>query len=130
VTVTDASASILALAGNEPGSRHVRARLHSDSLAAPHLVDLEMANGLRPMRQRAQLTAKDVVAALRSLREPGIERYPHVPLLARCGERRENVTPYDASYIAMAEALGVPLLTADARLADAPGIRCEVELLT
>jgi predicted nucleic acid-binding protein len=82
------------------------------------------------MWQRAQLTAKDAMAALRSLRELEVERYPHVPLLARCWELRENVTAYDASYIALAEALGVPLLTADARLANAPGIRCEVELLT
>ena len=52
------------------------------------------------------------------------------PLIARCWELRHNVTAYDASYVALAEALGVPLLTADARLANAPGIRCEVELLT
>ena len=49
---------------------------------------------------------------------------------ARCWELRDNVTTYDAAYVALAEALRVPLLTADARLANAPGIRCEVELLT
>jgi predicted nucleic acid-binding protein len=51
-------------------------------------------------------------------------------LLRRCWELRDNVKTYDAAYIALAEALGVPLLTADARLANASGIRCEVELLS
>ena len=67
---------------------------------------------------------------MRRLQRFPINRHAHDPLLARCWELRENVTPYDASYVALAEALRVPLLTADARLANAPGIRCEVELLT
>ena len=58
-----------------------------------------------------------------------IERYPHVALLSRVWKLRHNLTPYDASYVALAEVLGAPLLTADARLAGAPGLRCEVELL-
>jgi predicted nucleic acid-binding protein len=51
-------------------------------------------------------------------------------LVTRCWQLRDNLKTYDAVYVALAEALGVPLLTADARLADATGIRCQVELLT
>jgi predicted nucleic acid-binding protein len=72
-------------------------------------------------------TAERAIGRLQALR---IERHTHSPLLPRIWGLRENVTPYDAAYVALAEALGVPLLTADARLANAPGIRCEVELLT
>ena len=67
---------------------------------------------------------------MRRLQRFASTRHAHRPLLPRCWELRDNVTPYDAAYVALAEALGVPLLTADARLANAPGIRCEVELLT
>jgi predicted nucleic acid-binding protein len=58
-----------------------------------------------------------------------LERAAHRPLLTRCWELRENVSVYDAAYVALAEALDVVLLTADARLVRAPGIRCRVELL-
>lgn len=66
---------------------------------------------------------------MRDLSMIRIERSPHLPLLARCWELRHNLTVYDASYVALAELLGAPLLTGDARLAAAPGIRCDVELL-
>ena len=58
-----------------------------------------------------------------------LQRAPHRPLLRRCWELRHNLTSYDACYVALAEALDVPLLTADERLAGAPGLRCTVELL-
>ncbi len=56
-------------------------------------------------------------------------RYPALPLLPRVYALRNNITPYDAVYVALAEALNCPLVTADARLANAPGIRCEVQLV-
>ena len=68
--------------------------------------------------------------SVRRLPSMSIERHAHGPLLRRCWELQENVQTYDAAYVALAEAIGVPPLTADARLANAPGIRCEVELLT
>jgi predicted nucleic acid-binding protein len=58
-----------------------------------------------------------------------LRRAPHRPLLARCWDLREDLAPYDAAYVALAELLGVVLLTADTRLARAPGPRCELELL-
>jgi predicted nucleic acid-binding protein len=58
-----------------------------------------------------------------------MERVPHTALLARAWQLRDNVTVYDASYVALAELLSVPLITADAKLAGAPGLQCSVELL-
>lgn len=67
--------------------------------------------------------------ALRDLHEIPLRRAPHRALLARCWQLRGNLTVYDASYVALAEALDVTLLTADTRLASAPGLRCEMEVL-
>ena len=69
------------------------------------------------------------VLALADLGTLPLRRAPHRPLLARCWELRDNLTIYDAAYIAVAEALGVLLLTADARLAKAPGPTCTIEVL-
>ena len=79
---------------------------------------------------RGELSLTAAERAIERLQGLRVDRHAHPPLLPRCWELRDNVTPYDAAYVALAEALGVPLLTADARLANAPGIRCEVELLT
>lgn len=74
-----------------------------------------------PVR-RAELAIQDLLAM-------PLDRAAHQPLLARCWELRDNVTVYDAAYVALAEALGLPLVTADGRLARAPGPRCPIELL-
>lgn len=58
-----------------------------------------------------------------------ISRYPHGPLLRRAWELRESVRPYDASYVALAEALSAVLLTMDGRLSRAPGLKCAIELI-
>jgi predicted nucleic acid-binding protein len=65
----------------------------------------------------------------RALRGFPLVRDSHLPLLARVWKLRDNVSTYDAAYVALAEALDCPLLTADRRLAQAPGLRCAVELL-
>jgi len=67
--------------------------------------------------------------ALADLAALPLQRAPHRALLARCWELRDNLTVYDASYAALAEALEVTLLTGDGRLARAPGLRCHVEIL-
>ncbi len=67
--------------------------------------------------------------AVEDLASLPIERYPHLALLQRVWELRHNVTPYDAAYVALAEALGAVLVTADGRLARAAGPRCSIELL-
>jgi predicted nucleic acid-binding protein len=115
--------------GSAKGSR-ARAALRSQGLAAPHLLDIEVVGSLRRLVRLGELPARDAKDAIAALARLRVDRHDHTPLLGRVWELRDNVTPYDASYVALAEALGVTLLTADARLANAPGIRCEVELLT
>ena len=75
------------------------------------------------------LPARRFASAVRDLEELAIDRYPTLRLMWRAYELRDNVTAYDAAYVALAEALECPLVTADGRLAKAPGVRCEVELL-
>ncbi len=70
--------------------------------------------------------ADDAVARLSAL---DVELYSSVALLAAAWDLRDNLTAYDACYVALADALGCPLLTADARIARAPGIRCDIEVL-
>jgi predicted nucleic acid-binding protein len=130
VRVTDANVVVAAIVVDTDESQSLRERLHDTALIAPHVIDLEATNSLRRLVQRGRITSDDAVHALRLLKGFSIDLRAHAPLLARCWELRDNVTPHDASYVALAEALGVPILTADARLANAPGIRCEVELLT
>jgi predicted nucleic acid-binding protein len=118
-------ASVLATALGDDGSSGDRARLRllGETLAAPELVDLEVMSVWR----REIRDNRRAALALTDLEQAPIIRCPHAPLLARCWELRDNLTPYDAAYVALAELLDAPLLTADLRLAGAPQIRCAVE---
>jgi predicted nucleic acid-binding protein len=123
--VIDASVLAPALGDDGEDGDRARARLRGEQLAAPELIDLEvMAVWRRRLDddRRARL-------ALTDLAEIPLTRCSHAPLIARCWELRHNVSPYDAAYVALAEALDVPFLTIDARLARATGVRCEVETL-
>ena len=120
----------MAVSERTPQARVLREQLREEAIAAPHVVDLEVVIALRRLLHRGELSLAAAERAIGTLQRLRIERHTHPELLPRIWDLRENVTPYDAAYVALAEALGVPLLTADARLADAPGIRCEVELLT
>ena len=68
--------------------------------------------------------------ALSDLASLPLLRSSHVSLLHRCWELRANLTTYDTAYVALAEALAVPLLTTDRRLARAPGARCDIEVIS
>lgn len=98
-------------------------------VSAPDLVDVETVAVLRKRWLADTLPARRFASAVRDLEELAIDRYPTLRLMWRAYELRDNVTAYDAAYVALAEALDCPLVTADARLAGAPGIRCEVELV-
>lgn len=98
-------------------------------VSAPDLVDVETVAVLRKRWLAGTLPARRFAAAVRDLEALAIERYPTLRLMRRAYELRDNVTAYDAAYVALAEALGCRLVTADARLARAPGVRCEVELV-
>lgn len=94
----------------------------------PHLVDIEVLSVLRRQTLRGILAEERGTTDLRDLKSIKMIRYPHAPLLVRIWDLLENVTAYDAAYIALAEALYAPLVTMDVRLAQAPGNRATVEL--
>ena len=123
--VVDASVVVTALADDGPEGDRVRARLSGEALAAPSLLDLEVISAWRRLLRDEHRAAK----AINDLRRMRIVRASHIELVGRCWELRDNLTPYDAAYVALAEKLDAILLTADRKLADAPGIRCEVELI-
>jgi predicted nucleic acid-binding protein len=129
VLVVDASVLAPALADDGPDGDVARASLRGQALVAPELIDLETISVLRRRAQAGQLDDRRAALALTDLVELPLRRVSHGPLLARCWELKETVTVYDAAYVALAELLEVVLLTADARLASAPGTRCRFELL-
>jgi predicted nucleic acid-binding protein len=129
VLVVDASALVVALSDDGPDGDLVRRRLRGESLAAPELVDLEVVSVLRKQLAIGALDGRRAGLALTDLAELPLRRAPHLPLLARCWELRDNFTVYDAAYVALAEVLDAPLVTADSRLGRAPGTTCQIEVL-
>jgi predicted nucleic acid-binding protein len=129
VIVVDASVLVTGLGDDGPDGDRVRARLRIERLVAPHVIDLEVASAWRRLVSAGHLDQRRATLALADLGSLRIERVPHGPLVERCWALRDNLTIYDAAYIALAELLGIDVLTADARLAAAPGIRCAVEMI-
>jgi predicted nucleic acid-binding protein len=126
VIVIDASVLATALGDDGEDGDRARSRVRGEDLAAPEIIDLEVASVWR----RTLTDERRAALALADLAELALGRAPHLPLLPRCWELRHNLTPYDAAYVALAELLGVSLVTADRRLARATGIRCAVDTLS
>jgi predicted nucleic acid-binding protein len=122
--VVDASMVVAALVDSGTGGRWAEALLAGDSLAAPHLLMVEAANILRRSAAARAISAEQASLAHGDLLDLRVELFPYAPFAARIWELRENVTCYDAWYVAVAETLSAPLATLDARLANAPGPRC------
>jgi predicted nucleic acid-binding protein len=101
----------------------------SQTLHAPYLLDVEVAQVLRRYAANGEIDGERGRAALADLANFRLRRYPHDFLLPRVWDLRHNLTAYDAVYIALAEALDAPLLTCDRRLATAPGHQARVELV-
>lgn len=127
--VVDASVLVVALADDGGDGDAARARLRNEPLAAPELIDLEVGSVLRRQLAAGAIDERRARLAISDLVEIPMMRAPHRPLLPRCWELRDNLTIYDAAYVALAEELEWLLLTADARLAQAVGPRCQVEIL-
>lgn len=127
--VADASVLAVALADDGPDGDQARARLRGERLTAPELVDLEVISVWRRQVREGAVDARRAALALADLVALPLRRAAHRPLLARCWELRDNMTAYDASYVALAEALDVTLLTGDGRLARAVGPRCHIEVM-
>lgn len=127
VLVIDASvlAPVIADAGED--GRRFRERLHGESIAGPDLLRVEVTSVIRRHVHRGQLTPEQADAAVEDLLDFPITVFPTAPLLQRVWDLRRNLTPYDACYVALAEALGAVLVTADQRLANASGPQCRIE---
>ena len=127
--VLDASGAVELLLNTARGKRIGR-RLAAESevVHAPHLVDVEVTHVLRRYVLRGALDERRAAMALEHWRSLDVERYPHGPFLGRAWRLRNNLSAYDAVYVALAEALGTVLVTGDHRLARAPDLNVRVEL--
>ena len=128
--VLDASAAVAVLLNLGTGATRIRERMRreDDGLHVPHLFEIEVLNALRHHALRHGISEGRGLELLEDLTTMSVSRYPHTAMLPRFWELRANVSAYDAAYIALAETLEAPLVTRDARLARAPGIRAEVEV--
>ena len=127
--VVDASV-LFEVVADTPEAAAIGVRLLKDSdLHAPHLVDAEVLSVVQRHHRVGRLDTTAATQAVADLRAWPGQRWAHRDLLGRAWELRDNVTGYDALYVALAEALRATLFTLDQRLANAPGIRCSVEVL-
>lgn len=123
--VADASAVIAALLNSKArNALGGEVRVH-----APHLMDSEVASAIRGRVRRGKLDSREGWDLLERYRRLGITRHSTFPLFERVWELREDLSAYDAAYVALAETLGCSLLTGDARISRAPGLRCAVTVL-
>jgi predicted nucleic acid-binding protein len=129
VIVVDASVLAVALGDDGADGSSARGAVADEVLAAPELVDLEVLSVWRRQVAAGKMTARHAALAVSDLAALPLRRMSHRLVLQRCWELRNTVTVYDAAYVALAEALAIPLLTADARLSRAAGLRCEIKLV-
>ena len=126
--VVDTSAVVAALVARPPNQALVdRLRVDGD-LHAPHLLDVELLHALRRLVLAGQLSEDRAADVRTDFADLTVVRYGHTALADRVWELRHNLTAYDATFVALAEALDAPLVTCDARLARAPGSSAVVEL--
>ncbi len=128
--VVDASALLETLL-RTPAAKAVDDRLFAphQTLHAPHLLDVEVAQVVRRYAANGEIDSARGRMALTDLADIPLRRYPHDFLLPRIWDLRNNLTAYDAAYVALAEVLDIPLLTRDRRLAAAAGHRAHIELI-
>jgi len=130
VIVVDASALLEFLLQTPLGTR-VEARLFRDrdEFHAPHLADVEVTQGLRRLVRAGEVSPARAAEAIADLADLDLHRHPHIDLLMRAWKLRENITAYDAMYVALAEALDAPLVTCDRPLASTRGHGATIEAI-
>ena len=128
--VVDASALLEFLLQTPLGAR-VEARLFRDKeeFHSPHLMDVEVTQGLRRLVRAGEVSAARAAEAIEDLNDFDLHRHAHLTLLTRAWQLRENVTAYDAMYVALAEALDATMITCDEPLAKTPGHRARIEAI-
>lgn len=124
----DASALLDAIGAQRVQLPLVERLLEAGAMSAPHLIDVEVVSGLRRLVASGDVSASTASEVKDAIFGMPIRRFAHTELTARMWELRYNLSAYDASYIALSEALDVPLVTSDGRLARAPGHRATIEL--
>jgi predicted nucleic acid-binding protein len=130
VIVVDASVLANVIADDEADGRRAREEVRvARDVAAPDLVDVETVAVLRKRWLAGSISDQRFGSAIRDLEDIELDRYPTLPLMRRAYELRSNLSSYDASYVALAELLSCELLTADERLARAPGPSCTIRSL-
>jgi predicted nucleic acid-binding protein len=128
--VVDASALLEFLLQTPVGTR-VEARLFrdEDELHAPHLVDVEVVQGLRRLVRTDEVSSGRAAEVIEDLTELDLHRHAHLDLAGRAWKLRNNISACDAMYVAVAEAIDATIVTCDGPLAKAPGHRAKIELI-
>lgn len=127
--VVDASVLAPVVVDSGPDGETFRARLRGEVIAGPDLLRIEVVSIVRRQTLLGSLTVAEADTAIEDLLDLPLSVFPTGSLLRRAWALRTNITAYDGCYIALAEALGCSLLTADVRLANAPGSRCPIEVI-
>ncbi|MFN2569243.1 MAG: type II toxin-antitoxin system VapC family toxin [Candidatus Dormibacteria bacterium] len=127
--VVDTSAVLDALSARPPNLNLIDRIGGDGDLHAPHLIDVELLHALRRLVRLSEISDRRATEVRLDYAELAITRYPHHPLADRMWELRHNLTAYDAAFVALSEALGVPLVTTDSALGGASGHRARVEVI-
>ena len=125
-SVIDASVLVAALVDTGSAGTWAEAALGERSLAAPELLPAEASNVLRRLERAGDISTLEATSAHRDLQRLDVELFPFAPCADRVWALRNNVTSYDAWYVALAELLDCPLVTLDRRIGRAAGPKCEI----
>lgn len=126
IVVPDASVLVAALVDSGPAGAWAESRIGEGRLVAPELAPAEVLSVLRKMEAAGAVSSIEAAIARDQLLELPVSLYPLAPFAHRIWALRRNLTPFDAWYVALAEAIQCPVATLDARLARAPGPKCDV----